>query len=284
MTPDLSSWLILIGLLPLSIALTRLMIYVAPKIGLVDTPSERRIHKKVIPRAGGIAVYLTAMIGMSLLYATGHPFSRSIDSSWMAYFAMASGIIFIIGIIDDKRGLSAWIKLGGQILAAVVLFMHPGSSSGSIMGYDVPVIVDLCVHVAWTVLLVNAFNLIDGMDGLCAGLGIISLSIIAVFIVVTGAAADAFLVGVMIMALAGFLRYNFPPARIFLGDTGSMLIGFFIASVPWHSLDPSGLPAGSSASASSTDRPRRSRGRHLGTGGRVHRVGAVRGAGRSLLD
>ena len=106
----------------------RLMIYVAPKIGLVDTPSERRIHKKVIPRAGGIAVYLTAMIGMSLLYATGHPFSRSIDSSWMAYFAMASGIIFIIGIIDDKRGLSAWIKLGGQILAAVVLFMHPGSS------------------------------------------------------------------------------------------------------------------------------------------------------------
>ncbi|MFC7338130.1 hypothetical protein ACFQY0_13130 [Haloferula chungangensis] len=231
MTAPLISWLILIGLLPLAIGLTRLMIYLAPKLGLIDTPSERRIHKTVIPRAGGIAVYITAMIGLSLLYLTGHPFSDRIDANWMIHFALASGIIFVIGVIDDRRGMSAWIKLGGQVLAAMVLFLHQRGDAGNIMGFEVPLIVDLGIHVAWTVLLVNAFNLIDGMDGLCAGLGIISLTIISVFIVVTSSVSDAFLAGVMIMALAGFLRYNFPPARIFLGDTGSMLIGFFIASV-----------------------------------------------------
>ena len=111
-------------------------------------------------------------------------------------------------------------------------------------GLGIPWWIDLGIHVAWVVLLVNAFNLIDGMDGLCSGLGVISLTVLAVLALVAGRVGDAALIGVMVVALMAFLRHNFHPAKIFLGDSGSMLIGFFIATVGQQTVGRNAVMAG----------------------------------------
>lgn len=237
-------WLILLVLIPVSLLLTRLMITLGPKLGLIDVPDERRIHTKVTPRAGGVAVFVTFLIGLLLLKATGMPLSSHLNSAWLRHFLAAASLIFVIGLIDDRWGMSAWIKLGGQVVAAMILFCYDPGGIGRFMGFEIPWVLDLAIHVAWTVALINAFNLIDGMDGLCAGLGVISMSIMATLAIAQGHAYDAIFIGLMIVALLGFLRYNFHPARIFLGDSGSMLIGFFIASVGANTVGKNAVVAG----------------------------------------
>jgi UDP-N-acetylmuramyl pentapeptide phosphotransferase/UDP-N-acetylglucosamine-1-phosphate transferase len=223
--------MVLLALVPISIGLTRLMISLGPRLGLIDHPGERRIHETPIPRAGGVALFLGLLIGTGLLLAFGRLADSKLTLEWLSHFFIGATILFVIGVIDDRWGLSAWIKLGGQVAAALVLYYSNPRGMGNLMGFEIPMILEMMVHVGWVVALVNAFNLIDGMDGLCAGLGTISISIIAVISAASGAVSESFFAGVMIVLLLGFLRYNFHPARIFLGDTGSMLIGFFIASL-----------------------------------------------------
>ncbi len=136
----------------------------------------------------------------------------------------------LIGVIDDRHGMAAPIKLGGQVLVAVLLFFAKDSGMGTLLGHAVPWWVDLGVWVIWTVGIINAFNLIDGMDGLCAGLATISLGALAIISFLGGKTVDGLIMIGLVGALLGFLRYNFHPARIFLGDTGSMFIGLAIAS------------------------------------------------------
>ncbi len=223
-----------LGILPLvfigSLGATALMIRIAPRLGLLDQPGERRIHHGAIPRAGGIAVFACMVLGFGILVLLGRGFSGSLSGSWLTNFMIAATLLVAVGVMDDRRGLSAWIKLGAQIAAGVIMFLHRSESAGMMFGREVPWVIDLAIHVAWYVALINAFNLIDGMDGLCAGLGIIALTILAVLSLAGPNPEHALVLGVTIAALAGFLRYNFHPARIFLGDAGSMLIGFFIAS------------------------------------------------------
>jgi UDP-N-acetylmuramyl pentapeptide phosphotransferase/UDP-N-acetylglucosamine-1-phosphate transferase len=213
----------------ISLVLTRLMISAGPRMGLMDTPGERRIHKAPIPRAGGIAVWLAFLAGGAVVLAVAGG-SAVFDWEWFRAFALASGILVAIGIVDDRGGISPWLKLAGQVLVAVLLFFTKGSGVGSLMGYQVPVWLDLLVWVAWTVALINAFNLIDGMDGLCAGLAAIAIGSLAVLSFAWGRAVDGLVMVAMLGAVLGFLRYNFHPARIFLGDAGSMFLGLFIAS------------------------------------------------------
>jgi UDP-GlcNAc:undecaprenyl-phosphate/decaprenyl-phosphate GlcNAc-1-phosphate transferase len=229
--PELLRPLLMVALLlPISLFLTRLMIRVAPRLGLVDLPGERRIHQTPIPRAGGIAVFLTMAGGMLLLHTTGLGFIGSLGGVWIWHFLAGASLLVGVGIWDDRRGISAWHKLGAQIAAATIMFFHAPLNAGMFMSVEVPWLIDLGIHVVWTVALINAFNLIDGMDGLCAGLGMISLAILAALALAGDQAANAWVIAVMAVALLGFLRYNFHPARIFLGDAGSMLVGFFIAS------------------------------------------------------
>ena len=219
------------GLLGLSLGLTRLMMVLGPKWGLVDQPDARRIHQGVIPRAGGLAVFATLAIGFAVLWVAEAGFDGPLGGRWLGSFSAAAFLLVAAGVIDDRRGLSAWTKLGVQVAAASLMFFYSGSEIGLVLGFDVPWAVDLALNVAWMVALINAYNLIDGMDGLCAGLGLISVMILGLLTAVGGHPGNALVIGVMGVALAGFLRYNFYPARIFLGDAGSMLIGFFIASV-----------------------------------------------------
>ncbi len=206
------------------------MISLAPKLGLMDTPGERRIHTKAIPRAGGLAVWFSLIVTLFVL-TRASDLTGKLDNHWLWGFGYASLALVITGYIDDRWGMNAWLKLLMHGISAVILFYTKGETDGTILGIEVPSYVELTIWIIWTVMIINAFNLIDGMDGLCAGLGLISVASLMVLNIALGAGSDAIVLVCMIGALLGFLRYNFHPARIFLGDTGSMLIGFFIASV-----------------------------------------------------
>ena len=206
------------------------MIHVGPKLGLIDEPGERRIHDRAVPRCGGIAVFATFVITVFIINHFS-PLSGLLSLQWFKAFATASLLLIIVGILDDRWGVNAWLKLLAHALSAVFLFYTSGGNVGSVMGIAVPEWVDLAIWVIWTVAIINAFNLIDGMDGLCAGLGMISVLSLTILTIALKSGTDAIVLIVMLGTLLGFLRYNFNPAKIFLGDTGSMFIGFFIASV-----------------------------------------------------
>ena len=231
MSPDMLSWCIVLAMFPLALAMTRLMIALGPRLGLMDIPAERRIHVRPIPRSGGLGVFITMAAGLLALHLSSTKLSADLGDKWLMHFLGGSIILVAGGLIDDRKGISAWTKLGVQTMAAVVMFLHNPGGAGVFMAWKIPWALDLAIHVAWTLALINAFNLIDGMDGLCAGLGLIALLILAALTVAKGRAEYVYPIAVMVMALAGFLWYNFHPARIFLGDTGSMLVGFFISSV-----------------------------------------------------
>ena len=216
--------------LAISLLLTRIMIRLGPKLGLIDEPGERRIHVKPVPRAGGIAVFLTFVITVFGVQSFSE-LSGQLSFEWFKAFATASLLLVIVGILDDRWGVNAWLKLVAHGLSAVFLFYTSGGNVGSVLGIEVPEYVDLAIWVIWTVAIINAFNLIDGMDGLCAGLAMISILSLTILTIALRSGTDAIVLIVMLGTLLGFLRYNFNPAKIFLGDTGSMFIGFFIASV-----------------------------------------------------
>ena len=216
--------------LVLSLVLTRLMIWLGPRLGLIDVPDgDRRIHSEPIPRAGGIGLWIAFVVSAGCVLAS-LPVAGALRWDWFIGFIFASGILVAIGVIDDRWGLSAWVKLAGQVGVAVFLFFGRGTGVGTLLGVQVPWGLDLLVWVVWTVGIINAFNLIDGMDGLCAGLATISMAALAVLSFTLGKTTDGIVMLTMIGGLMGFLMFNFHPARIFLGDAGSMLIGLVIAS------------------------------------------------------
>ena len=216
--------------LALSLGLNQAMLTLAPRFGLIDQPGERRIHSAPIPRAGGIAVWLGFMITLGVGLASGwFKIGGNLSWNWFAAFAAGSSVLMVAGIIDDRSGMRALVKLGAHILAPAVFFLlHPLHTG--LFPSSWPWGCDFVIFVIWAVLLINAFNLIDGLDGLCGGLALVSVLALAGLSLMNGRADAALLLMVMGGALLGFLKYNYNPARIFLGDAGSMVIGFFLAT------------------------------------------------------
>lgn len=215
-------------------ALTRVMITLGPRLGMIDMPDqERRIHTRPIPRAGGIAVFIAFNITVFCLYRFFWPqFSGALDFHWWLGFLAGSAVLLCVGLVDDTRGLSAIVKLLGQIFAASVLFyLSKNGGFRLLWGLEIPVAIDWLLTVIWFVAIINAFNLIDGLDGLCSGLAIVSATGLAASALLRDNPGDALIMLALIGAAAGFLRYNFHPARIFLGDTGSMFFGFALAAI-----------------------------------------------------
>ena len=216
--------------LAFSLGLNRLMMAVAPRLGLMDQPGERRIHAKAIPRVGGIAIWLSFLLVVGGGLATGClKGTGNLSMSWLGAFAAGSAVLMVAGFVDDRGGLSPWVKLGAHILAPTVFFLlHPIRigifPDGWACGWD------YAVFVVWGVVLINAFNLIDGLDGLCGGLAAVATVALAGMAMANGRTDSAVLLLVMGGAILGFLKYNLNPARVFLGDAGSMLIGFFLAT------------------------------------------------------
>ena len=216
--------------LAISLGLNRMMLAIAPCLGLMDQPGERRIHSHPIPRAGGIAIWLTFLLVVSLGLASGvMEDGGNLTWSWFRAFMAGSAVLMVAGFLDDRTGLSPWVKLGAHVLAPTVFFLlHPIHTG--IFPSDWSAGFDFAVFVVWVVLLINAFNLIDGLDGLCGGLAAVTSVALAGMALSNGRVDSALLLLVMAGAVLGFLKYNFNPARIFLGDAGSMVIGFFLAT------------------------------------------------------
>ncbi|MFO7936014.1 MAG: hypothetical protein R6V06_00155 [Kiritimatiellia bacterium] len=215
----------------LSFFLTPLMRAFARKTGMVDQPDARRINKVAIPRGGGIAVFLAFHLSLLIFVLLGNGrISNHFTLHWHLNFFLASLLLLIIGFIDDKWGMKAFYKLIGQIVVAAWLFLVGVRIGGIVVAF--PDWLDFLVTMLWIVGAINALNLIDGMDGLSAGLSFIACLGLAGALLFTGHTADTLPYLVLAGACLGFLRYNFHPASVFLGDSGSMFLGLCLATMP----------------------------------------------------
>jgi UDP-GlcNAc:undecaprenyl-phosphate GlcNAc-1-phosphate transferase len=202
----------------LAIGVVPLMRRLALQTGTVDRPAARKIHSAPVPLLGGAAIYLTFIL---VLFFFG---DRNYINEAIGIFVGASFMSFM-GIIDDRWGLGSYVKLAGQLGAAAILIY----SGVKVQLFDSWL--DIAVTLVWVVGITNALNLLDNMDGLSGGVAMIA----AIFFTLLAAMSKQYLVGVLAAALAGacagFLVYNWNPARIFMGDAGSLFLGFMLAAV-----------------------------------------------------
>jgi UDP-GlcNAc:undecaprenyl-phosphate GlcNAc-1-phosphate transferase len=189
---------------------------------ILDYPSGRKVHARPVPRAGGIPIAIA--YGLSLLSVTQWP----PDADSMAWKLLPGAlIIFCVGLVDDLFSVKAELKLAGQVLAALVTF-SAGLRVETIGNYSLPMWAALPITVFWLLLTTNALNLIDGLDGLCAGMGLFSTLTLFGVALLYGNYPLAMTTLPLAAALAGFLVYNFNPATVFLGDSGALLIGYLL--------------------------------------------------------
>ncbi|HKQ63014.1 MAG TPA: MraY family glycosyltransferase, partial [Candidatus Polarisedimenticolaceae bacterium] len=205
------------------------VIRLAHGLGAVDLPGGRKMHGAPIPRIGGVAVFAGFTAGLACAsYAAGNllAFSR-VSVHWRGMALVASGML-LVGLLDDLWGLSFRAKFLAQTLAAVAVYLC-GFRIEAIAGFPALGLLALPLTVLWIVGVTNAVNLIDGLDGLATGIALITTCAVSVIALVRGefgvAAASVALAG----SLVGFLPFNFNPARIFLGDSGSLFLGFILA-------------------------------------------------------
>lgn len=193
-------------------------------IGAVDKPNARKVHTKIMPRMGGLAIYVSFFVVLFL--------SQSMTQQLFGLF-LGGTVLVIVGIIDDMKDIPAKVKLCGQIVAAciVVAFGVRVDFMTNIFHGDTFFlsVFSIPVTIIWIVSIINAVNLIDGLDGLAAGISIIAAITMAIVGYASGQAAMASMAMILIGATLGFLRYNFHPAKIFMGDTGSMFLGYNLA-------------------------------------------------------
>lgn len=215
-----------------ALALTPVLRLLARRIGMVDQPDARRIHAVPTPRGGGLAVYVAFHLALGcVVWLGGSDFSALFPSSWRYLFLGVSSLLVAVGILDDAFGLKPWFKLAGQIAVAAILFANGLSFSG-FFSVHFPVWVNCAVTIFWIVGMINAFNLIDGLDGLATGLALIASLGLAFTMFFRGMSGAAIPFLALAGACLGFLRYNFHPASVFLGDTGSMFLGLTLAVLP----------------------------------------------------
>ena len=191
----------------------------AVRFGIVDRPDGKlKTHREPVPYLGGLAIYLAFLVALALSLRFSEP---------VLGMLLAGSIVVIVGLIDDLGQLGPWIKLAGQIVAVSVLiksgiyiklvFLHPA--------------LGVAISVLWLLAVTNAFNLIDVMDGLSAGTAAVASLILLVIAAIDERALAATLLAALAGACLGFLRYNFEPARIYMGDTGSMFLGLMLGAL-----------------------------------------------------
>ena len=201
-------------------------------LGLVDAPGGRKVHAHSVPRLGGLAVVLAAGLAIVLVPLLRPGSIEPFPWQGMRPFLLAGALIFAAGLIDDVRGLGAVPKLLIEFTAAAIVM-----SSGlliervSLLGETWTLgWIAWPITAAWLVGVTNAFNLIDGVDGLAAGVTALAGAACGAILVVRGHAPEAMLLAALVGASIGFLVFNFAPASIFLGDSGSLLAGFVLAA------------------------------------------------------
>lgn len=202
------------------------IIQVAKEKMLYDRPNERSAHREPTPSLGGIAIFAGVICGI-ILWTPVNTFSQ------LQYVLAALVLIFLIGIQDDLMPLSPTKKLLGQILAVLVLVYKSHVKISSFYGvfgiYELPELAAFILSVVLIVGIINAFNLIDGIDGLAGSVGLLTCLILGSWFYAVGNIEFAVVACSLAGALTAFLKFNFTPARIFMGDTGAMLTGTICA-------------------------------------------------------
>ncbi len=213
----------------ISLVSTLILVYpiklIAKKIGVIDIPNYRKVHKDPTPSLGGLAIFLGVVIGL-LYISPNHEYFLDISLGVI--------IIIITGLLDDKYTIRPILKLTGQIFAAGILI-----NAGLIIEkITIPLfgVVELdffsiAITLLWIVGITNAINLIDGLDGLASGVSTIALTSIFVMAILDERTLVVYLCVVLIGGNLGFLFHNFHPAKIYMGDTGSMFLGYSIAVI-----------------------------------------------------
>ena len=225
--------------IPLGVAIvvaalaTPLVSRLAQALNVIDRPNERKVNLRAqVPLMGGLAVALGCAVGMAaglLLLGEDDVASRRLEG-----FLLGASLLLAIGAWDDRWGLRASPKLIVQVAAAAVAF-HFGFQIDFIRepftgtGFDLPVWLAWLATTVWIVAVTNAVNLIDGLDGLATGLGAIIATTLTLICWQAGQPAGVIIGVALVGALIGFLPFNFSPARIFLGDTGALFIGYALA-------------------------------------------------------
>lgn len=218
-------------LLPLSLNLiiTQVILIIAHKNKLYDFTDERKTHVGNIPRLGGIGFFISTIISAIIIYII-------LQKHISIAFYIATTLIFISGVVDDFKPVSPIIKLLTQITATLALitgghiFSHiyiPFLSINLDLG-----IFGYIITFVWIIGVTNAVNLLDGMDGQAGGVSLFATVTIGIICFITGNKDIAIICFIMSGALVGFLKYNLPPAKIFMGDSGSLTLGFFLAALP----------------------------------------------------
>ena len=211
-----------------AILLTPLVKRLAFKIGAVDAPNYRKVHARIMPRLGGLAIYCAFIIAFFFL-----KIMTGFESDYAYTILLAATIIVITGVIDDMREISAKAKMLGQFIAAcLVVFVadiqidfinlpFEGVLNFGWLSYPLTII--------WIIGITNAVNLIDGLDGLAAGVSTIALATLAIMAMLMGNGIVIAMASILAAAALGFLIFNFHPAKIFMGDTGALFLGFMIS-------------------------------------------------------
>ncbi|MBM6009091.1 undecaprenyl/decaprenyl-phosphate alpha-N-acetylglucosaminyl 1-phosphate transferase [Staphylococcus epidermidis] len=205
-----------------SLIITPIIIVISKKLDLVDRPNFRKVHTKPISVMGGTVILFSFLIGIWL----GHPIEREVKPLILGAITM-----YMVGLIDDIYDLRPYLKLAGQIVAALIVTFY----GITIDFISLPIgptihfgIFSIPITVIWIVAITNAINLIDGLDGLASGVSALALMTIGFIAILQANIFIIMICCVLLGSLLGFLFYNFHPAKIFLGDSGALMIGFII--------------------------------------------------------
>jgi UDP-GlcNAc:undecaprenyl-phosphate GlcNAc-1-phosphate transferase len=222
----------------LSFLLTPFVRRKAIEWGAIDLPDNgRRIHLRPTPRLGGVAIYLSFILTLLAVPLLGNLVSTSFRENLPRLTALLipATLIFFFGIYDDFKGTTATQKIIAQIAAAGIIYalgLRIDSLSSPFGGtWQLPALLSFPLTALWIVIVTNAFNLIDGIDGLAAGASVFALLSILIFSIAQGNPEISLIAVVLVGAVIGFLRFNFNPATIFLGDSGSLFLGFMAAAL-----------------------------------------------------
>ncbi|TLG72696.1 MraY family glycosyltransferase [Culicoidibacter larvae] len=217
---------------------------IANKIKAIDDPNEneRKIHKKIMPRLGGLAIYLGFILAYivfsNILISSNYQVDAHIQLLVQLESLLVAGfLILIMGIVDDIYPINAKNKFIIQIIAALIIVLRGGfviNEINIILSISLPPIIAEIITVLWIIGITNAINFSDGLDGLAGGISLITLVTIATIGLVENSYYSVIVVFISLIlagGIVGFLPFNFPPAKIFMGDTGSQFIGFMIGAI-----------------------------------------------------
>ncbi len=212
-----------------SAVFTRSAIRYLCRWGFVAEMGERHIHKKVIPTAGGVGMIAAFVLGCTFFELWSTLWGLRVDDVELKFF-LPIVLLFFIGIYDDRFGMRPVVKLIGQIVASILAWLC-GIRLTALFGWVMPEYMSCVITVFWFLLFINAFNLIDGLDGLAAGLAVLSGCTMGIVLMIGHHWLEAVKAMILAGCCLGFLRYNFHPARVFMGDTGSMFLGYVLAAL-----------------------------------------------------